>query len=115
MIESKSHFEGRLRRLGRKHTAMSRGYVTQMRNDGLIVVKPRRRRVHFPLKGIVWMILGFIAFKAFLLSSIGPDAYASRLDTLAQGTLFEQGGAWVMQKDPATQFLSQLVGPVFRG
>jgi hypothetical protein len=36
MVETKKHFIHRLNLLGRKHQAMSRGYTTQMRTDGLI-------------------------------------------------------------------------------
>ena len=115
MVESKLHFNNRLRLLGRKHSKMANGYTTQMRNDGLIVVKPRRAaRRGFPLKGLVMMGLAFFAFKALILASVGPDGYAERIAKLQDGTFVERGGAWIMQADPATRVLAEFVGPVMR-
>jgi hypothetical protein len=115
MVESKLQFNNRLRLLGRKHSKMANGYTTQLRNDGLIVVKPRRAsRRGFPLKGIVLMVLGLFCFKALILASLGPDGYGERVAKLQEGTVVERGGAWVMQADPATQVLANLMGPVMR-
>ena len=36
-------FERRMRRINRRHTKLSHGYVTQVNDDGLVVAKPRRR------------------------------------------------------------------------
>lgn len=115
MVETKLHFNNRLRLLGRKHTKMANGYTTQMRNDGLIVVKPRRAaRRGFPIKGLVLLALGFISFKALVLASVGPDGYAERVASLDNGTVIERGGAWVMQVDPLTQVIANNMGPVLR-
>lgn len=115
MVDSKLHFNNRLRHLGRKHVKMANGYSTHMRNDGLIVVKPRRTaRRGFPFKGIILLTLGLFGFKALILASVGPAGYADRVAKLQDGTVIERGGAWVMQADPATQTLAQLIGPVMR-
>ncbi|MBM2291513.1 hypothetical protein JQX09_06310 [Sulfitobacter pseudonitzschiae] len=103
MVETKQNFDSRLRSLTRKHRRMSNGYTAHMRRDGLIVVKPKRGRMQFPLKGAVLVAIGFFAFKAFMLMSLGEVTYADRLADLQNGTLIEQGGAWVMQADPLTQ------------
>jgi hypothetical protein len=105
MVETKQHFESRLRQVTRKHRRMSNGYTTRLRGDGLIVVKPRRRRMQFPLRGAMLVALGFFAFKAFMLVSLGERTYADRLTELQGGTILEQGGAWVMQADPVTQVM----------
>ena len=115
MVNSKLQFNNRLHLLGRKHSKMANGYTTQMRADGLIVVKPRHvARRGFPLKGLVLLALGLFAFKALILASVGPDGYGERVAKLENGTFVERGGAWVMQADPATQVLAQLMGPVLR-
>lgn len=115
MVETKEHFNDRLNFLGRKHQAMSRGYTTQMRDDGLIVVKPRRRRgIEIPFKGIFLLLLGFVFFKAFMLASVGPDTYGERVAILNSGTFIEQGGAWLMQADPASQIIANYMGPILR-
>ncbi len=115
IMSSRSQFENRLATLGRKHSAMSRGYKTHIQHDGLIVVKPRRAGRGVSFKAVLLAALGFFAFKAFLLASLGPDAYSDRISGLETGTIFEQGGAWVMQIDPATQAIADFVGPVLRG
>jgi hypothetical protein len=50
----------RLKDIGRKHTVMARGYTTEIRNDGLIVVKPyvRRRGFSIPVACIVMLLAG---------------------------------------------------------
>ena len=114
MVETKIQFNDRLNFLGRKHQAMSRGYTTQMRTDGLIVVKPRRRSIDIPFKGILLLLLGFVFFKAFILASVGPDTYGERVAILNSGTFVEKGGAWVMQADPVSQVIANFMGPIFR-
>lgn len=109
MVETKQNFDSRLRFLTRKHRRMSNGYTTRMRGDGLIIVKPKRRKMQFPLKGAVLVVIGFFAFKAFMLMSLGELTYADRLGELQSGTLLEQGGAWVMQADPVTQAMVAFV------
>ncbi|MEL6451735.1 MAG: hypothetical protein AAFQ19_10780 [Pseudomonadota bacterium] len=114
MVETQAHFHKRLGALGRKHAAMSQGYTTQLRGDGLIVAKPKRakRRGGFPLKGLLLVALGFFLFKAFMLSSMGEITYNERVEKLAQGTQIEQGGAYAMQIDPLTAFLAEYLAPL---
>ncbi|MFT4706684.1 MAG: hypothetical protein ACI9PU_000517 [Ascidiaceihabitans sp.] len=114
MVEAKKQFNDRLNFLGRKHQAMSRRYTTQMRTDGLIVVKPRRRSIDIPFQGILLLLLGFVFFKAFMLASIGPDTYCERVAILNSGIFVEQGGAWVMQTDPVSQVIANYMGPISR-
>lgn len=114
MVHAKSQFNNRLRSLGRKHAEMANGYTPELRADGLIVIKPKRARLRVPFKGVLYAVAGFILFKAFLLSAIGPDGYSDRLSQLQQGSVFEKGGAWVMRIDPLTQFVANVAGPLMR-
>lgn len=111
MIDSQLTFQKRLSRLGRKHRAMERGYKTKMRSDGLIVVKPKRAKINFPFKGLLIVAAAFFAFKAFMLASFGAVTYQDRVDQLNAGTVFEQGGAWIMQIDPVTAFVGEKLAP----
>ncbi|MEP3844303.1 MAG: hypothetical protein ABJM43_03000 [Paracoccaceae bacterium] len=114
MVESRSSFDSRLRTLGRKHKAMTHGAVAQMRGDGLVLLKPRRYRARrgFPLRGLVLLLLGFFAFKGYMISNIGEEGYEQRIQALAEGTPIEQMGAKVMQADPVTAFLTEAIGKV---
>lgn len=112
MGNSQTDFNRRLSVLGRKHAAMSQGYSTTTRADGLIVVKPKRAASRgFPIKGLLALVLGFFVFKAIMLSSLGEITYNERVAKLDQGGALEQGGAWVMQIDPATAFLAGFIEP----
>ncbi|HIF22598.1 MAG TPA: hypothetical protein EYQ27_11995 [Gemmatimonadetes bacterium] len=42
-----------------------------------------------PTKLLVALVVLFVCFKGFVLAAIGPTAYDSRLDSLAQGTVIE--------------------------
>ena len=113
-VETHDHFVNRLSNLGRKHQQMTRGYATKVGKDGLITVTPRRARRGFPFKGLVMLIIGFFAFKAFMLAAVGPVTYNERLAKLENGTVIEQAGAKVLGIDPVTNGLAAMVGPVLR-
>jgi len=113
MLTSQAQFQDRLRSVTRKHAAMANGFTTHVRGDGLIVVKPKRRkRRGLSARGTVWFILGIIAFKSFMLASVGEANYADRLAKLSEGTILEQIGSWVMRVDPVTAQLANVLNPL---
>lgn len=93
-------FDRRIGRLTRKHRAMSRGYKARVRSDGLIVTAPRSVGPRVSLKGVILFLAAFLAFKAFLIASLGISTYEQRVTRLQGGTMPERAGAWVMQADP---------------
>ncbi|WP_170372023.1 hypothetical protein [Ruegeria arenilitoris] len=106
MTGKQLEFDQRVHRLTKKHNKMSRGYRATMRKDGLVVMKPQRVRSAVPAKVLLLCLCGFFAFKAFLLSNLGPTGYQYRVDALNEGTSVEQAGAWIMQIDPLSQAIS---------
>ncbi|WP_299153238.1 hypothetical protein [uncultured Tateyamaria sp.] len=116
MVETQVDFRKRLSVLGRKHVAMSNGYTSKVRHDGLIVVTPKRRNPtrFIPVKGMVLFIVGFLVFKAFMFAALGESTYTQRIAKLAEGTLLEQGGAWIMHADPVTQVIARYIEPITR-
>tara|TARA_R110002049_G_scaffold23781_5_gene84601 strand:+ start:53781 stop:54125 length:345 start_codon:yes stop_codon:yes gene_type:complete len=114
MVETHAHFVKRLNLLGRKHQQMTHGYVTKVGRDGLITVTPKRQSRSFPVKGLLLIVLGFFAFKAFTLSAVGPVTYNERLSELGRGTVVEKVGAKALAIDPVTQSMANAVGPVLR-
>jgi len=114
MVETHAHFAKRLNTLGRKHARMTKGYSTKIDRNGIIVATPKRRSVSFPFKGLALLVLGFFAFKAFMLASVGPITYNERLSRLQNGTQIEQAGAFVLGLDPVTVAMADFVGPVMR-
>ncbi|MFD2737969.1 hypothetical protein ACFSUD_00145 [Sulfitobacter aestuarii] len=114
VVETHADFLRRLKLLGRKHARMTHGYSARVRQDGLIVLQPRRLRRGFPLRGTMLLLAGFFCFKAFMLAAIGPVTYGERLAKLSNGTVVEQAGAWLLAMDPLTDALAGAMGPVLR-
>ncbi len=101
-------FNKRLTRLGRKHRRIiDAGAIHSVNHDGLIIARPRRRGLRLPIKGMFLIVAALIGFKVFLLTSLGEIAYAERHDLLAQGTMPERAGAYVMQLDRVTVWIAQ--------
>lgn len=114
MSEEALQFKNRLRRLERKHAAMTNGYQAQMRPDGLIVMTPRRSGPRISRKAVLLFLAAFFVFKGFLIANIGVDGYQDRVASLQNGNSVEVAGAWVMQIDPLSEWIAQKIGPVLR-
>lgn len=114
MNESQLLFDQRVRKLDRKHRALSRGYVSRMRADGLIVLKPRRGQARISGRSVLTFLLAFFVFKGFLIANLGEQTYLDRVTHLQNGTLVEQGGAFLMQADPLSMLVAYKIGPILR-
>ena len=107
-------FDRRMRRISRRHSKLSHGYVTQVTNDGLVVAKPQRRTARGTLRGVAVVLLVMMVFKGFLHAQLGPTAYQARVDGLAAGSIYEKAGAYVMVADPLTIWLSDKISSLVR-
>ncbi len=107
-------FERRMRRINRRHSKLSHGYVTAINEDGLVVARPQRRGNRAMLRGLSVIVLVMIIFKGFLHAQLGPQAYQDRVSALASGTVIEQAGAYAMVADPLTQWISSKVVSLVR-
>lgn len=114
MVSGQIEFENRLRRLLRKHRALSRGYSTRMRADGLIEARPRRSVNPISGRSVLIFLAAFVLFKGFLIANLGPDAYGERLALLESGTVVEKAGAFAMQVDPLSELAALKMGPLLR-
>lgn len=112
--DEKNQFEKRLRKLARKERAMERGFTTQLRTDGLLIVKPKRRGAPISLRSVLLFLAAFIVFKAIAMAELGPATYGAHVAELSQGTVIEQAGAWVMQADPASVAVANYIRPYLR-
>lgn len=115
MVYTRDDFEARVGAVDKKLSRRGRNtIVARVQQNGVIYAKAKRRRRYVPIKGIALMVLGFFAFKAFMLAANGPAAYEDRLALLQEGTAIEAAGARVLGIDPVTQFIADQVGPMFR-
>ncbi len=109
MIEDKMAFDDRIATLSDKRMAMADGYDLKLRNDGLVVAVPRRRKRIIPeIPGgvIAFTIAIVFVFKAVILSTLGQATYSEKMVLLAQGNIGERAAAFVMQPDPISNELA---------
>jgi len=109
MSDTFSDFDNRLRRISKSRVKLAKGYVSVVGDDGLIIVKPRRKRIQLPIRGALLLFVGFLGFKAMVLVSLGQPVYMDRVETLHNGTTIERAGAWVMQADPLTVMVADKI------
>jgi hypothetical protein len=102
-------FDNRLRRIHKSRVKLAKGYVSVVGDDGLIMVKPQRKRSGFPLRALAFVVVGFLGFKIMILAALGLPVYEDRVDTLRGGSTVERAGAWVMQADPVSVMLAQKI------
>lgn len=107
-------FDRRMRRISKRHSKLSHGYVTSVNDDGLVVAKPQRRSYRGALRGVVILIAVMMIFKGVLHAQLGAGAYEDSVNSLKQGSVVEQAGAWVMTPDPVTLWISGKVGSLVR-
>lgn len=112
MDDSLRSFQKREAALRRKHMRMAQGYVTKLDKTGLIIQQPDSK-----MGGTAWRLLLrstvlFMAFKVLVLAALGTETYAGHLEPLAQGSVHEKAGAWLMQIDPVTAMLAQALAPL---
>jgi len=107
-------FDRRMRRINRRHSKLSHGYVTSVNDDGLVVARPHRRGSGRTLRGVLLIMVVMVVFKGFLHAHLGELAYQERVDQLAKGTIIEQAGSWIMTADPLTLAISQHIASLVR-
>lgn len=107
--EGSQQLEKRLTRIEVKRRSIAKGAVYSVNQDGLIISRPRRTGLRFPMRGLFFAIAALIMFKVGVLAALGAATYADRIDLLNEGTVLERAGAWVMAADPATMWMATQV------
>ncbi len=101
-----------MNKINRRHKRLSRGYVMSVNHDGLIIAQPKAREGMIPWRAILFVLVGTLLVKGFMLAQVGQENYEARVATLASGNQFEKVGAYVLHADPATQWIASVVGPL---
>lgn len=100
-------FDRRMARINKNQERLSKGYVTRVTRDGLIVARPRRTLLGMiPWRFILALLVIGVGAKVALYTNMGPETYQTEVARLAVGTQFEQVGAYVLSADQATVWLS---------
>lgn len=107
-------FGHRLGRIQKHRKKLARGYVASVNHDGLIIAKPKVKSSGIPLRGIFLCLAVMFLFKAFLMTSLGDEAYESRVALLQNGTAVEQIGAYAMKADPLTTWMAGIMETVVK-
>ncbi|MFU1477735.1 hypothetical protein ACM25N_08515 [Roseovarius sp. C7] len=113
MSDATNDFSNRLKAVERKHAKLARGYSCKVGRDGLIVFKPKRRKIGFPWRTLAMVVVGFLAFKGLVIAQMGTETYDQRISEMSAGPLQEQIGAFVMQPDPVAEVVARNVAPYF--
>lgn len=108
MNESFLEFAGRLNKIEAKKSGLNRGYQAVVGDDGLIIFTTRKQKRSFPIRGLMLTISAMIVFKAAMLVSVGPETYAARVQSLAQGSAVERLGAGALAPDRVTVNLARI-------
>ena len=103
------HFEKRLRRIVKNHQRMANGVTYRVDQTGLIQATPRIYNPKFPLRGLILLIGTAFLFKGYIFATLGQATYTDRVAGLQGGSLIEQAGAWIMQADPATLAVAEVL------
>lgn len=113
MSQSAQTFSSRVRRVEKRHNKMNaNGMVPKMGKDGLVSAYPRRRLPRLPIMGILAVLACAFLYKATVFAWLGETVYDARVAALSEGTGVEKAGAWLMQSDPATEFLAGVIAPI---
>ena len=109
MMSQREPFYERIRRIQRRRRKLAQGFGLKIDENNLIVPKPHLVALAFPWRGLCMALLVALGLKAYLMASLDSQTYASKLAALSRGDPVEQVGAWMMQPDPASGVLAQVM------
>lgn len=112
MSYSERSFAQRVNSIEKKNRRFSDGYRLEVSDTGLIVQRSVRKRRFMPWRSLLMIVVGFMLFKALILTNLGAQEYDRRLAGLASGTGFEAMGASIMKRDPVTEWISGAFGQI---
>lgn len=106
---SHGQFDKRLRKIVKSHQRMANGVAYRVDGNGLITAKPRVYNPKFPLRGLILLVGAAFLFKGYIYATLGAETYGERVSGLSQGALIEKAGGWIMQADPATLAVAEVL------
>jgi len=102
-------FHGRLDRIEQIHDAGG-GFEATGTLGQSYYTRHRRRRLRLGRFALLVLILAsFVLVKAGMLVRLGPETYAERVSRMQAGDALDRVGAYVLQADPLTQRIAELL------
>ena len=113
MNEGHRSFDTRLRQFRKTHLVIPSDTYARIYSGGSITQAPARlmgvSTRKSGLRHLIGFVMAVVAFKAFLLYSLGEPLYQARVDYLARGGLIEQFVAWGADVGAVTRMLADLL------
>lgn len=78
-------------------------------DEGIIVLQPHNSGSAAGLRRMALLVTTFLIFKGFVIAHLGAVVYSQAVQTLEQGNLFEQAGAFLMYPDFASSKVASMV------
>ncbi len=114
MKDGFAHFDRRLEMLEDKKAALDQGHRLEVDPNGLMTLSPtgvRRRKLVrlLPLRALMIIAFTLLTFKGFLLFQLGLGTYTAKVTAMAKGDTMDQIGAYLMQIEPVTLWLYEVI------
>lgn len=114
MKDGFAHFDRRLEQLEEKKAALQEGHRLSVDETGLMKLIPsgeRRRQIGraLPVRALMIMAAVLLTFKGFLLFKLGFGVYTAKVAGLEQGDTVDRVGAYLMQIDPVTTWVYEVL------
>lgn len=109
MVNETDQFHNRLNRIQRGRRRQRKGMGFVVHPDGVVTAIGRpstRLRFGFPLKGLLLALVIAVAVKAYLMWFLGTDIYTLEVETLLNGSSFEQAAGLVLMPDALTSWMA---------
>lgn len=114
MKDGFAHFDRRLERLADRRAALEEGSRLEVDDTGLVKAIPtgvRRRQIGraLPVRAAMIIAAVLLTFKGFLLYQLGFGVYTAKVAAMAQGDTMDRAGAWLMQIEPVTMWVYEVI------
>ena len=109
--ETLKDFRKRLKQIEKKNGTKGRWLAksNKIRPDG---TSPEPKTRWIPWKFLCILAVGFIGLKVFLLINLGENKYHRKLSVLDDGTIVGDVGVRLMELDPVTLKMRDVVVPI---
>lgn len=114
MLGGHNSFERRVQMIDRANRKAPKTRTNFVGPDGLVITRRRRSTPAVSPRGVLYLLCGFVLFKAIAVAQFSEAGYTERVEKLKAGTLIEQAGAVILQPDRFSVALGKNIAPFIR-